>query len=218
MHKSKIKCAKGGVISIQKHNQCLESDGAVAYPVTIPNKLKVDSEKPTSQESNQSNKIEKFVSIAIQELKKGFKENNSDNKNPYGKWYKCDGQPWCAIFVSWCANEAGILNTIVPKYHNCEDGKNLYLNKGKYKNRASGYKPKAGDIVFFNNFHHTGIIIAYDKTTNIIYTIEGNSSDSVKQRHYKLDNTYVDGFGLNDGNSYGTIPESSTSGLEKKIL
>jgi murein DD-endopeptidase MepM/ murein hydrolase activator NlpD len=33
MHKSKIKCAKGGVISIQKHNQCLESDGAVVLPV-----------------------------------------------------------------------------------------------------------------------------------------------------------------------------------------
>ena len=125
MHKSKIMCGRGGVISIQKHNQYLESDGALVFPISIPNKLKADSEKPASQESNQPDKIEKFVSIAKQELKKGFKENNSDNKNPYGKWYKSDGQPWCAIFVSWCANEAGILNTIVPKYHNCEDGKNL---------------------------------------------------------------------------------------------
>lgn len=36
MHKSKIKCAKGGVISIQKHNQCLESDGALVFPVKEP--------------------------------------------------------------------------------------------------------------------------------------------------------------------------------------
>jgi N-acetyl-anhydromuramyl-L-alanine amidase AmpD len=48
MHKSKIKCAKGGVISIQKHNQCLESDGAVAYPVPAPPEEKVSSKKENS--------------------------------------------------------------------------------------------------------------------------------------------------------------------------
>jgi N-acetyl-anhydromuramyl-L-alanine amidase AmpD len=48
MHKSKIKCAKGGVISIQKHNQCLESDGALVFPVSASPKEKVSSKKENS--------------------------------------------------------------------------------------------------------------------------------------------------------------------------
>jgi hypothetical protein len=46
MHKSKIKCAKGGVISIQKHNQCLESDGALVLPVKAQ---KIDEKEKTSE-------------------------------------------------------------------------------------------------------------------------------------------------------------------------
>lgn len=48
MHKSKIKCAKGGVISIQKHNQCLESDGAVVLPVSASTEEKESSIKENS--------------------------------------------------------------------------------------------------------------------------------------------------------------------------
>ena len=40
MHKSKLMCSKGGVISILKHNQSLESDGALVLPVKEP-KLEV---------------------------------------------------------------------------------------------------------------------------------------------------------------------------------
>lgn len=30
------------------------------------------------------------------------------NKTKYGVWYGIDGQKWCAIFVSWVFNEAGL--------------------------------------------------------------------------------------------------------------
>ena len=47
MHKSKLMCSKGGVISILKHNQCLESDGALVMPVSNP----INSESKQSQTS-----------------------------------------------------------------------------------------------------------------------------------------------------------------------
>src|SRR3712207_8950822 len=40
-------------------------------------------------------------------------------RSKYGAWYGLDGNSWCAMFVSWCANEAGILNRTVPKYASC---------------------------------------------------------------------------------------------------
>lgn len=45
MHKSKIMCGRGGIISIQKHNQCLESDGALVFPVKEPEKSQKNSSK-----------------------------------------------------------------------------------------------------------------------------------------------------------------------------
>ena len=29
------------------------------------------------------------------------------NKTKYGKWYGLDGNPWCAMFVSWVYAQAG---------------------------------------------------------------------------------------------------------------
>ena len=45
-----------------------------------------------------------------------------------------------------------------------------------------------------------------------MYTIEGNSSDSVAQRNYSTSDTYIQGYGVNGGTDYGTIPGNSTSG------
>jgi hypothetical protein len=45
--------------------------------------------------------------IAIGEL--GQTENPANsNRTKYGKWYGLDGNPWCAMFVSWCMNQAGV--------------------------------------------------------------------------------------------------------------
>lgn len=76
--------------------------------------------------------IRKFIEVAKEELRKEFKEGNidakgeGDNITPYGIWYGDNGIPWCAIFVSWCANQAGILGKIVSRYSNCGDGANNY--------------------------------------------------------------------------------------------
>jgi|GEM_PF-3062206 len=170
-------------------------------------------------------KIAKFLSVAEEELSKGFKEykpkgaKEGDNNNPYGKWFGLNGQPWCAIFVSFCANEAGILGTVVPKYSNVEEGRKWYVKKGRFKGVSSGYAPKAGDVIFFRNGNqnHTGIITAYDPKTKEIITIEGNSSDSIARRSYNLNKkNHIVGYGVNGGSDFGIIPNDATSGVNTR--
>jgi hypothetical protein len=94
---------------------------------------------------------------------------------------------WCAIFVSWCAEQAGIPRDVIPKYQGCTDGVSQFKGLGRWKD--SSYVPQAGDIIFFDspsNSGHTGIVVRCDGTT--VYTIEGNTSDQVAERSYNKAN------------------------------
>ncbi len=53
------------------------------------------------------------------------------------------------MFVSWCANQAGIGTDIIPKYCGCTAGRKWFMERGLYQARESDYLPKAGDVVFF---------------------------------------------------------------------
>lgn len=139
--------------------------------------------------------LSKFLSVAKGEI--GYKEQG-ENITKYGKWYGMDGQPWCAMFVSWCANQAGILGSVVPKYAYTPTGVQLYKDKGKYKTRSTNYTPKAGDVIFFANserVNHTGIVESCSSGT--VHTIEGNSGDCVKRNSYALTNSSIHGYGVN---------------------
>ena len=95
------------------------------------------------------------------------------NITPYGAWYGMNGVAWCAIFVSWCANKAGILGTVVPKFHWCASGVNWFKARGRYMRRGM-VTPKSGDVIFFytgsEGFYHVGIV-NYVKN-GVVYTIE----------------------------------------------
>ena len=55
----------------------------------------------------------------------------------YLLWYGFDSHvDWCAIFVSWCADQAGMLETdSLPKYAVCDEGIRWFIKKGKWYNR-----------------------------------------------------------------------------------
>ena len=195
--------------------------------------------------------IDKLIDIAMSQRYEitGFKENKKiyinengeyvesdegDNDTIYGKWYGMNKEPWCGMFVSWCAAQSGMLNSNksgtldegkIPKFSYCLTGKNIYKKAGRYYPVSSNYEPKRGDLFFHLKkiivdgkekwVGHTGIIIAYDKGTDIIYSIEGNTDDSVLIRKTnRLNNggsSYFDGFGSNGGSSFGDIPEGALS-------
>ena len=161
--------------------------------------------------SKETSVIEKFVEIAESQI--GYIEGNNNNTK-YGTWYNLNFQPWCAMFVSWCAAQAGILNSIVPKYCYCPYGVNAYQLKGRYHTKNSGYIPKRGDIIFFQEngvASHTGIVTSV--SGNIIHTVEGNKSDRVTKCSYNIHNNYILGYGINEGNS-STISGSSITLLK----
>ena len=165
--------------------------------------------------------IDKFVSIAIGEL--GVTEDPiGSNNTKYNDWFNWTGAPWCAMFVSWCANEAGILGNLFPKKTaSVWEIKDAYEKSDDYKYRSSGYIPKAGDIVIFSNnnnpYRHTGIVVGYIPSENRIYTVEGNSSDKVSARYYNLDEPIdIQGYGLNYGTSNGQSLSGATKGNNAK--
>lgn len=165
--------------------------------------------------------IETFLDVAMNEV--GYKETG-ENNTKFGKWYGMNYNPWCAMFVSWCADRAEILRELVPKHSYTPSGVSWFKRRNKYRYRGSGYNPKAGDVVYFyseskGRVGHVGIVVAYDLENDKLYTVEGNSSDSVKLRYYTSmrNNAYVHGFGVVGGGSYGVIPSGASPGKNTPI-
>ena len=117
-----------------------------------------------------------------------------DNDNKYGEWFDYPNVAWCAIFVSWCANQAGIGIDVVPKYSSVSGGMIWFDEQGLFQHKEN-YTPKAGDIIFFasDGASHTGIVVTCDGLK--VYTIEGNTSNGVHQRSYDLSYSQITGYG-----------------------
>lgn len=148
--------------------------------------------KETKKEVTTVNDIEKVSNVAEQEV--GYLEKSSkakyqasigrsdektygagsSNWTKYGAWIGCNGDYWCASFVSWIfykafGYDAGrkILGTYSPA---CED------IRAKITKVST---PKAGDVIFFSGTRHSGanhIGLITKVTSGYIYTIEGNTS------------------------------------------
>ena len=118
---------------------------------------------------------------------------------PYWRWYGFDHRiEWCAVFVSWAANQAGVLNDKIPKFAGVYTGIEWFKARGQWQER--GYSPRPGDIIFFDwevdgKPNHVGIV---EKAENgYIYTIEGNSTDDgCRAKKYSINSSVIYGFGL----------------------
>jgi cell wall-associated NlpC family hydrolase len=104
------------------------------------------------------------------------------NKTKYGKWYGLDGQPWCAMFVSWCFNQAGLSKSIAAQtakgFASCDAGLKWFVKKNKI---IPVGQAKPGDIVFFQfdedaQADHVGIVVGNNFVTKNLVCIEGNTS------------------------------------------
>ena len=131
--------------------------------------------------------IEKLIQVATKEI--GYMEKNS-NSNLYNKtanagynnftkyWQDIfpswQGQPWCAVFVTWCFEKAfgkDIAKRLLRHYPYtyCPTMANLFTLNAN---------PKVGDIVIFyygGQFAHTGIVIKVNG--DYFETIEGNTNN-----------------------------------------
>lgn len=120
----------------------------------------------------------------------------------YWMWYGFNYHPaWCAIFVSWCANECGFIEEgVIPMFAGCDNGVAWFRERDEWRDRD--YIPNPGDIIFFDweydgytdTADHVGIVERVDGDT--VYTIEGNSGDAVKERTYTVGQRNILGYGV----------------------
>ena len=114
-----------------------------------------------------------FINAALAEV--GYKESGK-NINKYGAWAGHNGVAWCVYFVCWCAAKSGA--PIPTSYGYVGDMTKYFSARGKYKTVASGYRPKAGDLMIQGD-RHIGIVLSADASG--CETVEGNCADSVKK-------------------------------------
>lgn len=140
---------------------------------------------------------EQIVTVAKAQL-------GNEGGQKFWSWYGFGKrEEWCACFVSWCADQSGLITSgSVPKFSYCPTGVEWFKGQGRWKDGGS-YTPVAGTIIFFDWLKkgvrdgvsdHVGIVEKCED--GIVYTIEGNSSDEVKQRSYPIGADDIMGYGL----------------------
>lgn len=156
---------------------------------------------------------QKVIKIALAEVGYLEKATNSqlydktanagnDNWTKYGAWYGLNGSdaPWCDMFVSWCADQAGEA-AAVGKYASVWYHQQKFKELGRWHARGT-YTPQPGDLIFFGAGDHIGLVEYV--SGGRVYTIEGNTSGGstlvangggVARKNYSLGYTKINGYG-----------------------
>jgi hypothetical protein len=112
----------------------------------------------------------------------GQKESPANsNMQKYGAWYGLNGVAWCAIYVSWVFDQAGLkLGKIDTDkgYHYVPSAYNFWKRTSR-----TTIDPQEGDIVIFDwqgdkLADHTGIFLHWIVKGETFLSIEGNTSIS----------------------------------------
>ena len=120
---------------------------------------------------------------------------------PYWSWYGFGTRvEWCAIFVSWCANQCGYIDAgIVPKFAGCGVGVQWFQNRGQWLPGSA--TPEPGMLIFFQWYgsdssiaDHVGIVEKVEGGR--VYTIEGNADDQVRHNSYSIGYGEIKGYGV----------------------
>ena len=120
---------------------------------------------------------------------------------PYWSWYGFSSRvEWCAIFVSWCADQCGLIDSgAVPKFSGCGTGVNWFQSRGQWLPGSA--TPEPGMLIFFKWYgsdatiaDHVGIVERVEDGR--IYTIEGNSNDMVRRNSYPVGYGEIKGYGV----------------------
>ena len=157
----------------------------------------------TDNSSNGNEALEAFVNKAVAEL--GTKPDDS-GVTKYGQWYQdnVDGSQkfntaaWCAMFLSWCANQAGVSKSTVGYYAACSYWQDQFFVANGTWHAASGYTPARGDLIFFDytgdgKANHNGVVESVSDTQ--VVAIEGNVDKEVKRCTYALNDSTIVGYG-----------------------
>ena len=113
--------------------------------------------------------------------------------------------PWCATFVSACAQVWGLTKIVFPEC-GCVPMIQLYKQHGRWM-EDDAYVPQPGDVIFYDwqdsgvgdnvgASDHVGIVANVDG--NVINIIEGNCGNMVQYTARQVNSRYIRGYGLPD--------------------
>ena len=132
-----------------------------------------------------------MVSVAMSQL-------GNEGGEPYWSWYDFDYRvEWCACFASWVEDQCGLIEAgKAPKFAMVGDGAAWF--EGREQWIKPGGTPSAGDLIFFDwdrdgYLDHVGIVSGV--VDDLVFTVEGNSSDLCRQKRYTLDDAVIAGYG-----------------------
>ncbi|MCD8355859.1 MAG: CHAP domain-containing protein [Clostridia bacterium] len=161
----------------------------------------------TTKSGTTSSSSKDIVDVAIAEI--GYKESGN-NRTKYGEYTGTNGLAWCHAFVAWCANQAGVPTSVIPKTASVASGMQWFKDKGRFKAKGT-YTPGRGDIMYqkSSGASHAGIVEYV--SGNTVHTVEGNASNMVKRNSYALTNVKITGYGVPNYSNLNSSSSSSSS-------
>lgn len=135
-------------------------------------------------------------------MERGTQEN-SDGSTKYAQWLINQGatdvqpnDPWCAMFVLWCAGHANISYDIIPYRYGPNNMRDRLDQMGKYQSSYSN-AVQPGDLVFINGTSadpsHVGII--YSISSSSVTIVDGNWLNQVAFRTLPIGHASIVGYG-----------------------
>lgn len=120
--------------------------------------------------------------VVAQALSQMGVTEGEDEYTVYGERYGYPHGYWCDMFVSWCADEAGVSREAFPRSVNCARHTRAFTALGRYYEsaaRGGTYVPQQGDLVLFYSYdkdgriHHVGLVLYVEDEQ--VFTVEGNA-------------------------------------------
>ncbi|GAA1403281.1 hypothetical protein GCM10009639_47870 [Kitasatospora putterlickiae] len=122
--------------------------------------------------------ITEALKWADQNYRGDLSPNGKYYDTPFGRWYGLNHEPYCDMFVSWCADK-GSEAAAVGKFAYCPSHVQVFRNKGQWHGRDAAFK--RGDVIFFTwdggpTADHVGIVLEDSAPGRQVKTVEGNTA------------------------------------------
>lgn len=208
---------------VETHTDSIESETSVETEVTVliitvTHKTALEMTQVLNFDSNQKEQLQELLSPEFDDLWNELLYGvtlGSGNGNlvavaqsqvgnvggaPYWSWYGFSSRvEWCAIFVSWCADQCGLLDSgALPKFSGVGTGVNWFQSRDQWLPGSA--IPEPGMLIFFKWYgsdsliaDHVGIVERVENGR--VYTIEGNSGDMVRRNSYPIGYGVILGYG-----------------------
>ena len=182
---------------------CLLLAGLIMITLIQPVKVSAAYENTYT---NSGNYRADLIGVALTQV--GYRETY-DNKTKYGAWYGLNYQPWCAMFVTWCARQAEIPKSVIANSSFAEPSSDCF---NVTREDGSTYTPVPGDLFFKRDYSHTGIVFYVEG--KYFYTIEGNtnSNGSDNGTHVMLQKREIANY------YFGTYKDSSITAPKTPVV